>query len=451
MDFLIFEISVFPGYNSKEASLTVIRSQNPEMKSARSLLYIFVLICILGPSACRSNDCADASLCIGVLIPERIFDGSYDTRRQAVVSAVEDINAAGGDIEIVFGRDTHLSFDSDALGSLLSRGVDGIIGPTTSADSVGLVDDLAEAKMVAISPSASSVEISAFADDGYFFRVIPSDAFQAPILAKLVKQAGGKRAAILFRDDSYGRNLKDGLVESLEQAGVSSLEPIEYAEGDEAAAADAVISAVNAVDNPVDSIVLALFREGGANLMARLLKRDELKKKVKYYGSDSLSIEGFAEIVVALSPEALSLEDMEGFVTTIAGPDPCRREDRKEVFDEAGRYARQIYDAVALMKLASIKSESSDPAVYVGEMIGVSRDGTKCRTYAECAEFLTDSDSTNDDIDYYGFSGEVDFDANGDVTKGFYYVHTYDDMGRRPDPVLVDLEGNPAGECSVDN
>ena len=420
------------------------------MKNTRSVLYVFILICILASSGCRGNDCADASLCIGVLIPERIFDGSYDSRRQAVVSAVEDINAAGGDIELVFGRDTDRSFDSDALRNVLNRGVDGVVGPTTSADSVDLVDDFAAAKMVAISPSASSVEISTFADDGYFFRVVPSDAFQALILAKLIKQAGGKRAAIVFRDDSYGKNLKDGLVKSLEQAGVSSLEPIEYGEGTEAAAS-AVVSAVNAEDNPVDSVVLALFREGGANLMASMLKRKELEGKVKYYGADSLSIEGFAQIVVALDPEVLSLEDMEGFVTTIAGPDPCRREDRKEVFDEAGRYARQIYDAVALMKLASIKSASSDPAVYVREMIGVSRDGTKCRTYAECAEFLTDGDSTNDDIDYYGFSGELDFDANGDVTKGFYYVHTYDDMGGRPDPVLIDLEGNPAGECKADD
>lgn len=420
------------------------------MKNACSVLYVFILICILGLSACPSNDCADASFCIGMLIPERIFDGSYDTRRQAVVSAVEDINAAGGDIELVFGRDTDRSFDSDALSDVLNRGVDGIIGPATSADSVNLVDDFVRAKMVAVSPSASSVEISAFADDGYFFRVIPSDAFQAPILAKLVKEAGGKRAAILFRDDSYGRNLKDGLVESLKQAGVGLLEPIEYGK-DAEAAVNAVVSAVNTEDDPVDSIILALFREEGANFMASMLSRDELNGKVKYYGPDSLSIEGFAEIVVALDPEVLSLEDMEGFVTTIAGPDPCRRQDRKEVFDEAGRYARQIYDAVALMKLASIKSGSSDPAVYVGEMIEVSRDGTKCRTYAECAGFLTDGDSTNDDIDYYGFSGEIDFDANGDVTKAFYYVHTYDDTGGRPDPVLVDLEGNPAGECKAND
>ena len=48
------------------------------------------------------------------------------------------------------------------------------------------------------------------------------------------------------------------------------------------------------------------------------------------------------------------------------------------------------------------------------------------------------------------FSGEIDFDANGDVTKAFYYIHTYDDMGGRPDPVLVDLEGNPADECGAD-
>ena len=420
------------------------------MKNSRLVLYVFILISILASSGCRSSDCEDASLCIGVLIPERVFDGSYDSRRQAAVSAVEDINAAGGDIELVFASDTDRSFDSYALRSVLNRGVDGIIGPATSADSVGLVDDFAGAKMVAISPSASSIEISTFADDGYFFRTIPSDVFQAPILARLIKQAGGKHAAILFRDDSYGRNLKDGLVESLKQAGVSSLEPIEYGEDPEVAVS-AVVSAVNDLDNPVDSVVLALFREGGANFMASMLKRKELNERVKYYGSDSLSIEGFAEIVVALDPEALSLEDMEGFVTTIAGPDPCRLEDRKEIFDEAGRYARQIYDAIVLMKLASIKSASSDPAVYVREMIGISRDGAKCRTYAECAGFLTDGDSANDDIDYHGFSGEIDFDANGDVTKGFYYVHTYNDMGGRPDPVLVDLEGSSADKCDAEN
>lgn len=420
------------------------------MKNACSVLYVFILICILGSSACRSNDCADASLCIGVLIPERIFDGSYDTRRQAIISSVEDLNAAGADIELVFGRDTDRSFDSDALRNVLNSGVDGIIGPTTSADSVNLVDDLVRAKMVAVSPSASSVEISAFADDGYFFRVVPSDAFQAPVLARVIKQSEGKRVAIVFRDDSYGRNLKDGLVESLARAGLESLEPIEYG-GDPEGTLNAVVSLVNAEDNPADSVVLVLFREEAANLMAGMLRRDELNGKVKYYGADSLSDEGFARRVVAIDPEALSLEDMEGFVTTIAGPDPCRREERRDIFDEAGRYARQIYDAVVLMKLASVKSGSSDPAVYVGEMTGVSRDGAKCRTYAECAGFLTDGDSTNDDIDYYGFSGEIDFDANGDVTKAFYYVHTYDDMGGRPDPVLVDLEGNPADECKAND
>jgi len=172
------------------------------MKKTCSVLCVFILICILGLSGCRGNDCADASLCIGVLIPERIFDGSYETRRQAAVSAVEHINAQGGDVELVFGRDTDRSFDSDALRNVLDRGVNGIIGLATSADSVGLVDDFVRAEMVTISPSASSVEISTFADEGYFFRVIPSDAFQAPILARLVRQAGGKRAAILFRDDS---------------------------------------------------------------------------------------------------------------------------------------------------------------------------------------------------------------------------------------------------------
>ncbi|MYH39668.1 MAG: hypothetical protein F4154_01555 [Candidatus Dadabacteria bacterium] len=59
----------------------------------------------------------------------------------------------------------------------------------------------------------------------------------------------------------------------------------------------------------------------------------------------------------------------------------------------------------------------------------MTREGTKCHSYATCAAALTDETTINDDIDYEGLSGPVDLDENGDIQDGLYAVDTYDAQG----------------------
>ena len=51
----------------------------------------------------------------------------------------------------------------------------------------------------------------------------------------------------------------------------------------------------------------------------------------------------------------------------------------------------------------------------------VSRGGTKCTSFAECLDVL----QTQDDIDYDGISGPLNWDDNGDISPAYYGVFTF--------------------------
>jgi branched-chain amino acid transport system substrate-binding protein len=54
-------------------------------------------------------------------------------------------------------------------------------------------------------------------------------------------------------------------------------------------------------------------------------------------------------------------------------------------------------------------------------LISVSRDGTKCTTFAECKALIAEGT----DIDYDGLSGPIDFDQNGDPSYATMGVYLY--------------------------
>jgi branched-chain amino acid transport system substrate-binding protein len=84
-------------------------------------------------------------------------------------------------------------------------------------------------------------------------------------------------------------------------------------------------------------------------------------------------------------------------------------------------YANESYDAVILMALAAIQGGSADPEVIRDNLQSVSRDGTKCETFADCAALL----AAGEDIDYDGASGPITFDANGDPTEAFVGIYQF--------------------------
>ena len=78
-------------------------------------------------------------------------------------------------------------------------------------------------------------------------------------------------------------------------------------------------------------------------------------------------------------------------------------------------YAAESYDAVMIVTLAA-QIAGSDGIEYASEINGVTKDGEKCTTYADCLELV----EAGTDIDYDGVSGPLEFLGNGEPQQGTY-------------------------------
>ena len=72
--------------------------------------------------------------------------------------------------------------------------------------------------------------------------------------------------------------------------------------------------------------------------------------------------------------------------------------------------------------LASAVAGSTDPAVFVNEMNGVTQEGARCSSYEACVALI----SEGTDIDYDGASGLLEFTGPG---VGVYDVYRYNAEG----------------------
>jgi hypothetical protein len=77
---------------------------------------------------------------------------------------------------------------------------------------------------------------------------------------------------------------------------------------------------------------------------------------------------------------------------------------------------------VVISALAAIAA-GDDSGVAVGsEIVNVTRDGTECASFEECAALLEDGE----DIDYQGKSGPTDMTDSGSLIAGTYGINLYE-------------------------
>ncbi len=164
-----------------------------------------------------------------------------------------------------------------------------------------------------------------------------------------------------------------------------------------------------------------------------MLDSQVVPSEAQYYVSDGLAVANLYEYVDETNPGVVA-----GFkaVSPTGLPNPPERKTEFENrFDSneipSFQFMTHTYDAVVAMALASLSAGSMDPSQYVSEMANVTRGVTPCISYAQCAAALTDETTANDDINYEGLSGPIEFDENGDIERGFYLVYAYDLTGKR--------------------
>ena len=147
--------------------------------------------------------------------------------------------------------------------------------------------------------------------------------------------------------------------------------------------------------------------------------------------------DGFKDTVSAESVDPNNPAVLEGVVGTAPSAAPPNGEpgfiDRLEAFAPGTPtiFSAQKYDCLIVMKLATEVAGSTDPTVFVPEVIGVTTGGTKCSRYDECSALIAEGV----DIDYDGASGPLEFTDVGEPGVGAYDVYEYDAEGN---PITFD-------------
>ena len=444
------------------------------MKRNRTAVSVAVsaLLAVAALTACGGNGTADktsdgcgqrdAAFVVGLSLFDLPSVGAY--KHRAAELARDDINAACGNVSFVDGNlDEHFYGGRDPVEHLRdlvdNRGVRGLVGPTTSAAAAGIYDFISERGLVAVSPTAASDNLSENLNGGrsaggeqhYFFRTGPANSLQAHLLENLAA-GDGDNVLVVYADDGrggYGDDLASRIAAEMRLDGrpaptLRGWEPFRFEDADaDEKARKFVEEKINTLDTigTVNSVIVAGFTEGG-KVLRHLLESDRVPETARYYVSDGLA---HKNLYPFLRKAGESLEDpqtrtlLQGLARNVGGATPYPQsvadcEAWRNRFPAATEfedllYSTHTYDAVVVMALAALKAGSTDPSVYVSEVAGATKGGTKCRSYAECRGLLADGDSSNDDIDYDGISGPLEIDETGDVGDAIFAVYTYDGEG----------------------
>lgn len=338
--------------------------------------------------------------------------------------AVEDVNAAGG----VLGQQVTLVGGDEAgdptvagqtVDRLLGEAVDVIVGPVSSAISLSVIDKITGAGALQCAGANTSRTFTDYDDRGMYFRTIPANVKQGPVLAQAVIAEGASRVAVLVRNDDYGQSLSQSLVERLEAEGAEIVANVPY---DPAATTfSAEVAEVQAASP--DAVVLIAFQEG-ATILRTLIENGLGPRDVQVFGTDGMSLGALAESVGADDPGLLegmqatqsSSQNDPGFLQRLRGSKP-------QV--QITNFAPYHYDCVITTALAAEAAGSDAPGEIAASMRDVTRDGTKCGTFAECRDLL----AQEEDIDYDGVSGPLDFTEVGEPEVGLFDIVRFDETG----------------------
>ena len=138
----------------------------------------------------------------------------------------DEYNAKGGilgkQIEIVAEDDQcKPELGTNAATKVLSEGAVAVMGSICSGATKAALPIYNDAKIVSISPSATTPELTQKGDHPYFFRTIASDDVSGHLAGSFAKdKLGLKKVALLHDKGDYGRGFVNYAREMLEKGGV---------------------------------------------------------------------------------------------------------------------------------------------------------------------------------------------------------------------------------------
>ncbi|ELR73811.1 hypothetical protein C900_01421 [Fulvivirga imtechensis AK7] len=362
---------------------------------------------------------------LGLILPISKFKDFSSELIQGGQLAVNEINASG----YILGKQLHLipaddaaesGFAADKAQKLTSKyKVAGLIGPTSSSRFIKVVNEvIAENPVVAISPSATSVEVTTLEDNDMAFRTAASDALQGKTAAIYSSQnLGHKTAAIFYLNNVYGKGLADEFKKNFEQSGGKIVGEAYYS------------PLVNLRDYDVSPKVAEIL---------------ESKPNVLYLVSNSIDIIDIshqldsAQVFKDHRPAIIGSDAMRGdnvlekaslpaldgmYGTSVKSLKETSFEEKFEkTYGKRPEYEEtaDVYDIVYLFALAMIQGNTTDATALAEHIRAVSHTGkkVKAKDLTEVRKLL----KAGKDIDYDGVNSSLDFDKNGDVPDREYQI-----------------------------
>ncbi|NHZ70569.1 MAG: ABC transporter substrate-binding protein, partial [Proteobacteria bacterium] len=366
----------------------------------------------------------DGVLTIGTLLPvtgDLAFLGPPEVAGARL--ALADINAAGGVLGVPMvleegdSGDTNQDIANPEVDRLLGLNVDAIMGAASSAVSKTVIDKITGNNVIQFSPANTSPDFTTYNDNGLYFRTAPSDLLQGKVLADEVAKQGNETVAVLYRQESYGQGLADAFKANFEAAGGTVNPFIAYAVDTENFDSE-VEEIVGA--NP-DAIVVIGFQES-ANILTTMNERGIGPSDKNVWGVDG-NIGGIGaelsdpSIIAGMrgTEPSVDLSSISDFTARLDG---AYEGGVQGVF----AYGAETYDSIIIVALAAEVAGSDDPILIAAEINGVTKDGTKCTSFAECKDLI----AAGENIDYDGMGGPYEFVDAGEPAAASFRIATYD-------------------------
>lgn len=403
--------------------------------------YAVIIFCLIGlcllhqpPSTSAAATQAKPTIKIGAVLS---LSGPAEewgqNARNGITLAVDELNNAGGingsQVEVLY-RDcvTNENKAKDALNSLLSEGVQAVIGDVTSTCVRAMTEIANKHEVVLITPGASHPDISKRGD--FVFRYWYSDELEGKADAIYAKESlKWQRVVTLYINIAYGKGINEVFVREFKakKGEVIRQIPFELKQNDFGPQVTQLLQETNPD---------GLFLVGYKNETIAILK--QLKKKFEETGKSVpiLSTQAFHNLSIIRDSEGAA----EGVVFSVPRP-PDQSNTRAAAFREA---YRQRYGKDLDEDPADFSDTSYDSLMIIAEALKRGNTtGPRIREYIEALE------------NYRGAVGDVTFNANGDVPREFAFKQVTNGkfklLGYDQPAAMPPAGGGPAGQSWWDN
>jgi len=373
---------------------------------------------------------------VGAVIP---FSGDLADFGEPMLNAMrmaqEDINAAGGPL----GREVDLLNEDSGTDStqavnaaeklVNTNGAQCIIGAVSSGVTISIANSVTiPNEILQITSASSSPTITTLDDNDLVWRTRTNDRFVAKVMAMIAQDEGAETASVIYINNDFGLALADTFESAFEGEITAK---VGYASGQ--SSYEQVLS--QAFQGDPDIVAFAGYPESGTTMLTQWNEQG-------YGGNWILHTSLLSQDVIdnvganilngmfGVRTKPPTGEDTEAFVS-----------DYEEQFPDAqvfSPYSWNSYDALVSYALAVHAAGSADPNQVKAQMRPVTNPEGEGVGYGAFGDGISLLDEGTD-IDYSGPSGNVNYDANGDVASDMVIVAVEDGE-------FTDQETIPAGD-----